>query len=317
MPFRKQWKIVVFGIIPIIILLVIRERLSWQRPRLLPVKSVARSLAFSPDSQLLAVGDFGWLQIWDAPRGNLLHTLKTGGIVQKVAFSPDGTRLACGMSECELTLWDWEKDRLIKRISARTKFQLGSSSVGALAFSPDGQTLVVALDNGELQRWNLQSSQLQTVLPGEIHSYKTGVTLSKDGKMFARREAGAIHLYDTQRAKLPTILKGSYGGSRDLALGDDGVHLASFDEDDVLRLWSLSTGTMARSWSATSDRQMGLVVLSSDGSKVSDGYHLWNVTTGELERQLQGHPDEGISFSPNGALLAVGSTEDVKLWRLK
>jgi WD40 repeat protein len=67
-----------------------------------------RALAWSPDSQQLAVGTAdNRVHLWDAITGTPIITLPedTGPIVA-VAWSPDGMRLACSSTAGTVTLWD-------------------------------------------------------------------------------------------------------------------------------------------------------------------------------------------------------------------
>lgn len=59
-----------------------------------------RALAVSPDGILLATGDErGMLRIWEVDSGVLVSEFSTGMVIQSLAFSTDGRRLALG-------LWD-------------------------------------------------------------------------------------------------------------------------------------------------------------------------------------------------------------------
>ncbi|NNF80006.1 MAG: hypothetical protein HKN05_18440 [Rhizobiales bacterium] len=59
-----------------------------------------RALAISPDGAKLISGDEkGKLRIWDAATGQRLNSYETGLVVQSMAFSADGERLA-------VALWD-------------------------------------------------------------------------------------------------------------------------------------------------------------------------------------------------------------------
>src|SRR5207248_759493 len=57
------------------------------------------------------------------------------GMVEDVAFSPDGKTLALASYEGTVQLWDVAGGKLLETLKGH------SSAVGALAFSPDGRTL--------------------------------------------------------------------------------------------------------------------------------------------------------------------------------
>lgn len=326
---KRAWALAALtGGVPLILFFVLHsksaEKRSWQVPRFFPMHFVARSLAYSPDSKLIAIGEFYMVNIWDIKTGEVIRTFGLGGIAQKVAFSADGTLLACGGTGSEGNygswfVWDWQHEKLLASLSARSP---GASEPAALAFYPDNQTLAGALGNGELQVWNLKTYR-QSRKPGHPQFYKMGVALSSDGKTFARREAGTIPLYNTQSLKPQGVLKGSAGGSMDLAFAGNGSHLASFDGDDVIRIWNVSKRTLVRAIPAKSQSGIGLVALSSDGALVTDSFKVWKVATGEQVRKLaldeyrDERRAEGLGFSPDGSTVATGTVENAELWRLK
>jgi WD40 repeat protein len=80
-----------------------REARQFTGPRLLP-----RAVAFSPDGQLLAVGQLdGSIRLWRLASGLVLRDLPAHELaVTALAFSPDGRRLASGSMDSTVLLWD-------------------------------------------------------------------------------------------------------------------------------------------------------------------------------------------------------------------
>ena len=112
---------------------------------LYPIKGVA----FSPDGKsIVAGGEDEMLGVWDVETGKLTSRFTPPENVGCVAFSPDGSKLACGQGAVNrrdgkvfdpersvIILWDIQTGREIRRFRGHT------ASLHAIAFSPDGQFL--------------------------------------------------------------------------------------------------------------------------------------------------------------------------------
>ena len=96
------------------------------------------SVAFSPDSRLLATGGMDTtVRLWDLSTKEQVRCLE-GHIrkAERLAFSPDGSRLAsAGNYDHTIRIWDVQSGRESLVISAHT------SAVRSVAFSPDGRLL--------------------------------------------------------------------------------------------------------------------------------------------------------------------------------
>lgn len=112
------------------------------------------SVAFTPDSQTLAIGiyertvrdkaDLGTVQVWRITYGQLLYKLTENLLTKPVtslAFAPDGQTLAIG-SYKTVDLWritdDWHQSTGVTP----------DGTVWYVAFTPDGQTLVTGSLDG-------------------------------------------------------------------------------------------------------------------------------------------------------------------------
>lgn len=123
--------------------------------------SVGGGLAFSPDSQELAVGTReGTIQLWDASTSALLKTLRseTNNTITSLAYSPDGQILAAGMKDAQMpagaltpTIWLWEVKTgvLLKTIE---DYQ---ANIHLLTFAPDGALLATASLDGMMRLWGV------------------------------------------------------------------------------------------------------------------------------------------------------------------
>jgi WD40 repeat protein/DNA-binding SARP family transcriptional activator len=125
------------------------------------------ALAFSPDGRRLATGSLdGSLKVWEVRTGRQLDTL-TGslGQVLDLAFSPDGARLATSSSDGTVRLWDVGTGRQTLTLASGVAGEVGAESKfcfrtlrvaylgvgGKLAFSPDGTRLAYTAADGTVR----------------------------------------------------------------------------------------------------------------------------------------------------------------------
>jgi WD40 repeat protein/DNA-binding SARP family transcriptional activator len=155
-----------------------------------------RSLAWSPDGELLATastGDQGAVRLWNPSNGTLVATWfpdrPTG--VESLAFSPDASLLASGDANGAVHLWDPATGRAVGgAMTGHDRF------VFALAFSPDGRLLVTGGWDTTVRLWDTATGD---PVGGPIHS--TGLSVdalvfSPDGSTLAVDNGDDVLLWD-------------------------------------------------------------------------------------------------------------------------
>jgi RNA polymerase sigma factor (sigma-70 family) len=140
-------------------------------------------LAFSPDRKTLVVGGqksdhSGEVQLWDARKWTLKHTLKQDRYVNTVAFAPDGKAIAVSTGGAVIQLWDVEKGKEIASLQGNRH---GQRSV---AYSPDGKLVAAGGPDGKIRLWDARTGELRQTLEdhdAEVYS----VAFAPDGKTLA------------------------------------------------------------------------------------------------------------------------------------
>lgn len=276
-----------------------------QQPIILRHGGSVRTVKFSPvDSSVIAsAGDSNTIKLWDW-RNNTSTTLRGHtGLINSVAFSPNGTFLASGGDDWTFRLWDVNTHRTIatlKHISGRTQYQ-----VKDVVFSPDGQILATAAQHVKL--WNINSQNEFAALQHD--EYVLTLAFSPNGQLLAAGDfGGTIRIWDVATQKAVAQLEGDTSGVYTLVFSPDGRTLASAGYHGLIKLWTASDwtlqGTLQNSGTAFSldFSPNGKALASAAHSKVT----LWSVESGDEIASLTGYPAwvYGVDFSPDGRYLA-------------
>ncbi|MCB0212012.1 MAG: WD40 repeat domain-containing protein [Anaerolineae bacterium] len=308
----------------------------------LPIEGLVVALAFSPDSQTLAVGAGnprakGSLTLWHLPEMQLSHTLAAehDNPIWSVAFSPDGQILATGNQNNHIQLWDVQSGELLDSWQQPTNSS-DPKSVGkgalAVAFSPDGQHLASAgVDTVWL--WDVTDGSLLLTIPNR----ESEVTFSPDGQLLATRsQEGQIELWSVAEGQVVTAIADADPGMCPLVFSPNGQLIVSCQRRGSIQLFQLPEGQAAGSLAGHSGGTTrvafnpdGTILASSGVDDQSGGGEnvqpvsaprLWQLDTGQSVQSFQSSTGfiRALAFSPDGQWLASGGTDSmVYLWAIK
>jgi WD40 repeat protein len=286
-------------------------------------------VAFSPNGRIMATGGMETVMLWDVRTRRALATLKTH-LLMSVAFSPDSKLLALNSvglgrnAPHTVKLIDVATQRAVADLKGH------SGPIGYVAFSPDGRSVAVSdgpswVDDPPLSMsvvtvWDVASRRKRVTMKDRGRMFS--VTFSPDGKTLATAGAdGIVKLWDNVSGRKMGELKGHADQVFSVAFSPDGRILASGGKDWTARLWDVAT---RRQIATLQGHRMELssVAFSPDGKILATGSHdkmvkLWDVVGKRELKTLVGHGQmvNMVACSPDGRLVASASDDGtVKLW---
>ena len=160
--------------------LLYRASTSQQWNALAGHQGLIRTIAFSPDGNIIASGaEDGSLRFWADRNQPALAAIDLGSTVNTVAFSPDGRLLAVGLGRAHdnLLIFDAETRRQIAATAMPT------SAITSLAFSPDSGLLAVGAADNFFTVWDALA--LQPLLTVAVEGAVGEISFSPDGTLIA------------------------------------------------------------------------------------------------------------------------------------
>ena len=208
-----------------------------------------RSLAISPDGNLLAAGDqAGRLIVWDLHELKQVYSISAHeGRLLQIAFSPSSQQLATSSYSGEVRLWKARDGEKIKSLTV-SNFELTR-----LVFASEQ---LLACSGNDVSLWNVDSGQQSTVLTTGYEPARA-LALSADKRLLVFGEKdGGLKIWD-----MPTsdIANGAdlYGSATTIAFSSDNQRIAATTPDRTLRIWDLAS-------------RKTLQVIDADGARTAE-----------------------------------------------
>ncbi|HET6878586.1 MAG TPA: WD40 repeat domain-containing protein [Pirellulales bacterium] len=250
-----------------------------------------------------------------------VYVLKgSSGILQSLAFSPDGTLLLSSNGGIRVWTVQSREERL-------TLKQRGGAT--QTLFMPDGKRFISSDGHGETNVWNIETQESTLLLRDPNGSI--GIALSADGAtlaVFSRLHN--VQFWDVRQTKKTSELpmeRGAQGlfsadGQRLWVSDDRFVH--AWDLPDKKKLWSIDAELKSK------DAGISRIALSKNDELLAVAYgglpsiecpiHIHDPTAGDKKMSLPGHRGaiDCLAFSPDGDTLATGGEDrQIKIWSVK
>jgi len=194
-----------------------------------------RSLAFSPDGKLLAVGGNREVSLWSVPDGVLLGRLVGHtGKIWALAIDSTGTLLASGGADKVVRLWDLARRQPLRQLDV-------GDFVRALVFTPDENHLVTAGMRQPIRLWNATDGHLlRSMDEGSVGVLSLSV--SPDGKFLASGGMDMrVKVWGLPQGDLLGKVQGQQGFISAVAFSPGMSVLVSAASDQTLRLLRFDT----------------------------------------------------------------------------
>ncbi len=121
-----------------------------------------RAVAVSADGKWVAGAGSGKIVLWDAATGQELRQIGKAAPVASLAFAPDGRKLAAGMFDSTIQVYNPADGAELKLIEGHT------SAVYGLAFSPNGRVLASGSYDKTVRLWETVNGLQINSWPGHL-----------------------------------------------------------------------------------------------------------------------------------------------------
>ena len=251
---------------------------------------------------ILARDDGTWIRTWrfraDAVRSVVGLLREDGSVVEEwpsteisgvpsSAISPDGSRLAIGLSSGGVLCYD---------VATRTQWPVlaaHGARVIAVKYSSDGARFATACRDGTARLWSSGDRSLLATFGGHADRVICLAFDASGERLVTGCRDGSIHVFDTRTGAVIRVITGHEASVEGVSVSPDGTRLASVSRDRTVRLWDLAGGALLAAGRSHASNVRDVAFDPSGGSYVSASWdgtlRVWDVRSGAETCILRGH----------------------------
>ncbi len=225
-----------------------------------------------------------------------------GGTPTSVAFLDAKTLISAG-GDGALRVWEVPSGRQLREVRGLGYSPSALTTDGRLALSVDRE--------GYYAAWDVRTGKLLRKFG--VGYYTRGLGLYRDRVYCATQEE--ISVWDMDGPKPIRLLVRDRNDVNGLALSGDGSIVAAA-LGPTIRLWEAATGKEVRDLRCTEETGPFLLVFAPGKPRLLASTHLgntariWDLETGKVLHEFRPKWANGLAFSPDGKLLALGGKWD-------
>ncbi len=291
--------------------------------------------AFLPDGRLFAVSEDvrtvtsgaseHLIKIYDLATGKILksYRIPSGNVFEKIAFSPDGRRVAVIGPAGTATLCDVLSGARLVEFGGHT------AELSAIALSPDGQRLMTADLNGWVKIWDALTGREKFRL--NVPSLVSRAAFSPDGRLLAIvDESRAVRTWDTTTGRELPPFEADQERLIAASFFPDGKRLLTGTPEGALQIWDVRTRRKVSNLPDSPGLQghsgwITSIAFSQDGKTLVTGSAdrtvlFWSVDSGQSLASIKGHGSSvtalALSSDAPGRryLITGGKDKNLKIW---
>jgi hypothetical protein len=241
-------------------------------------------LAYSPDGTILAAasgtpGKVGEVKLLDPVNRTIVADLdRVGDMLFALAFSADGSRLACGGADNAIRVYDVKSRKRELLIEQHADWVLG------LVFTPDGHNILSASRDKSARVLDAKKGTVEHAYLGH-EEIVSSVAVSTDGKTaYSAGKDKKIHLWSVKEGKKSGEITGFDEDVFDVVIGGGFIFACSADKK--VRQFVVEGRDLVRTYpefadwvySTAFDAKNNRLAAGSFGGEV----RVWNVVDGSL-----------------------------------
>jgi WD40 repeat protein len=191
------------------------------------------ALALHPNGKTVYCGgNTGQIEQWDLETQKKVNQWEFDNHhVYSLAVSPDGLFLAAGDNIGQILLIDNGKQEVLNELHLNT-----GEAIDSIVFNPDGDQLVAA-SGRSIQVWEISGDK--AIRAWKSQENVTRLAYSPDQCILASGNAGAVDLFDSQKAKFYTSLNNRGSRVQSLAFSPEGYLLAVGGDHGNVLIWGV------------------------------------------------------------------------------